>query len=148
MIAKRVFIGLLITLFLPAPRGNDISIFLKLPGIILNLFEIRPNEIAGVVSSENQTDDAVKYKVAHETGCPIDLFNGLLEKEVEKELEEESNESDINSKKLVDCKSLEIPYLFSLLQIQQVSTEKFRVILLSHVTHCIIHYNMDCVIRC
>ena len=98
MIARRFLIGLLIALFLPAPRGNDVSFLLNLPAVVLNFFEMRQVDHAVVDSPEDRTSEETRYNTAFQTDCPVDLFEGLLEKETEKELEEDEGKDNKNSK--------------------------------------------------
>ena len=98
MIARRVLIGLLITLFLPAPRGNELYILLNLHSRFLALFQ-NNSDACATDDSDNIVFNVVSLKSLEDpSGYPVDLFDGLLENEIEKELEEDEGKDDKNSK--------------------------------------------------
>ena len=99
MIAKRLLIGLLITLFLPAPRGSDLSVFFNFAEIVLNFLDMKRHDNGGIFPSENQGHE-VLFNVALDSDYPVDLFDGLLENEneIEKEIEKDEGKENKNSK--------------------------------------------------
>ncbi|MFM7130430.1 MAG: hypothetical protein ACKO0V_13845 [bacterium] len=85
---------------MPTPRGNEISFFIRLPELFLNVFQsqklIEENDLCD--EEHEELVDLSFYNVAMESECPIDLCEGLVEKEIEKELEEEEGRDSKTSK--------------------------------------------------
>ena len=98
MIAKRVLIGLLVTLFLPAPRGNELFVLLNFPARVLAFFEGYSGADNSVLSDEIHLTGVNLDNLSEQEGYPVDWFDGLLEKEIENELEEDEGKDNKSSK--------------------------------------------------